>query len=119
MFQSVGELLISPIGYAMIGRLAPRQYQGSMMGAWMLVTGVASLFSGDFSSMVPDPGQGSPLVTNAGYASLFASLGWGSVAVGVALGLLIPFLTRLIKDAPGASPGEIREDAADTERALA
>jgi len=102
VFQSVGELLISPIGYAMIGRLAPRQYQGSMMGAWMLVTGVASLFSGDFSSMVPDPGTGSPLVTNAGYASLFAALGWGSVAVGVALALLIPFLTRLIKDAPVA-----------------
>lgn len=100
VFQSVGELLISPIGYAMIGRLAPRQYQGSMMGAWMLVTGVASLFAGDFSSMVPDPGTGSPLTTNAGYASLFASLGWGSVAVGVALVLLIPFLNKLIKDAP-------------------
>ena len=100
VFQSVGELLISPIGYAMIGRLAPRQYQGSMMGAWMLVTGVASLFSGDFSSMVPDPGTGSPLVTNAGYASLFATLGWGSVAVGVVLVLLVPFLNRLIQDAP-------------------
>ena len=102
VFQSVGELLISPIGYAMIGRLAPRQYQGSMMGAWMLVTGVASLFAGDFSSMVPDPGAGSPLTTNAGYATLFSSLGWGSVAVGVALVCLIPFLNKLIQDAPAA-----------------
>lgn len=104
VFQSVGELLISPIGYAMIGRLAPRQYQGSMMGAWMLVTGVASLFAGDFSSMVPDPGAGSPLTTNAGYASLFASLGWGSVAVGVVLVLLVPFLNKLIQDAPVTAP---------------
>jgi len=40
VLQSVGELLISPIGYAMIGKLAPRQYQGIMMGSWMLVTGV-------------------------------------------------------------------------------
>lgn len=103
VFQSIGELLISPIGYAMIGRLAPRQYQGSMMGAWMLVTGVASLFAGDFSSMVPDPGQGSALTTNPGYASLFASLGWGSVAVGIVLAMLIPFLTRLIQDAPVAA----------------
>ncbi len=103
VFQSVGELLISPIGYAMIGRLAPRQYQGSMMGAWMLVTGVASLFAGDFSSMVPDPGTGSALTTNAGYASLFGSLGWGSVAVGVVLVLLIPFLNKLIQDAPEAA----------------
>ncbi len=28
VLQSVGELLISPIGYAMIGKLAPKQYQG-------------------------------------------------------------------------------------------
>ena len=25
------------IGYAMIGKLAPKQYQGVMMGSWMLV----------------------------------------------------------------------------------
>lgn len=104
VFQSVGELLIAPIGYAMIGRLAPHKYQGSMMGAWMLVTGLASLFAGDFSSMVPDPGAGSPLLTNGGYASLFATLGWGSVAVGVALVLLVPFLNKLIQDAPLAAP---------------
>jgi proton-dependent oligopeptide transporter, POT family len=26
-----------------------------MMGSWMLVTGLASLFAGDFSGMVPEP----------------------------------------------------------------
>jgi POT family proton-dependent oligopeptide transporter len=49
VFQSIGELLISPVGYAMIGKLAPRRYQGIMMGSWMLITGLASLFAGDFS----------------------------------------------------------------------
>ena len=33
VLQSLGELLISPVGYAMIGKLAPHQYQGVMMGA--------------------------------------------------------------------------------------
>src|SRR4029079_17930878 len=33
VLQSIGELLISPIGYAMIGKLAPRQYQGITMGS--------------------------------------------------------------------------------------
>ncbi|MEB0284887.1 MFS transporter, partial [Sphingomonas sp. 10B4] len=32
ILQSLGELLISPVGYAMIGRLAPTKYQGVMMG---------------------------------------------------------------------------------------
>ena len=98
VLQSVGELLISPIGYAMIGKLAPRKYQGIMMGSWMLVTGLASLFAGDFSGMVPEPRGTTPVATNPIYASLFEKLGWGSVAVGVVLFVLIPFLRKLIKD---------------------
>ena len=55
VLQSIGELLIMPVGYAMIGKLAPKHYQGIMMGTWMLVTGLASLFAGDFSGMIPEP----------------------------------------------------------------
>lgn len=100
VFQSVGELLISPIGYAMIGKLAPRQYQGIMMGSWMLVTGLASLFAGDFSGMIPEPAGTTALATDPVYAKLFTQLGGGSVAVGVVLIALIPFLRTLIKDRP-------------------
>ena len=98
LLQSFGELLISPIGYAMIGKLAPRQYQGIMMGTFMLVTGLASLFAGDFSGMIPEPSGTTPLASNAEYSTLFARLGWGSTAVGVMLVLMIPFLRRLIRD---------------------
>ena len=101
VLQSVGELLISPVGYAMIGRMAPKQYQGIMMGSWMLLTGLASLFAGDFSGMIPEPAaDGLPMATNPVYSTLFAELGWGSVAVGVVLVLLTPFLRKLIKDKP-------------------
>jgi len=98
VLQSVGELLISPVGYAMIGKLAPREYQGIMMGSWMMVTGLASLFAGDFSGMIPEPAGSTALETNPGYANLFGWLGGGSVAVGVVLVLLIPLLRRLIAD---------------------
>src|SRR4029453_6335952 len=98
VLQSIGELLIMPIGYAMIGKLAPRQYQGVMMGSWMLVTGLASLFAGDFSGMIPEPTGTTAVATNAGYAKLFAELGAGSLAVGIALVVLIPFLRKLITD---------------------
>jgi POT family proton-dependent oligopeptide transporter len=64
----------------------------------MLVTGLASLFAGDFSGMVPEPSKGTPVTTNPVYARLFAELGCGSLAVGVVLGVLVPFLRRLIKD---------------------
>ncbi|WP_077036737.1 peptide MFS transporter [Pelomonas sp. KK5] len=96
VLQSVGELLISPVGYAMIGRLAPRQYQGIMMGAWMLVTGLASLFANDFSGSIPQAPGNDPLLTNGFYSMLFGRLGWGTVAVGVVMLLLIPKLSRMI-----------------------
>src|SRR3546814_20033491 len=72
IFQSIGELLISPIGYAMIGKLAPRQYQGIMMGSWMLVTGLASLFAGDFSGLLPEPAGTTALATGPISPKLFA-----------------------------------------------
>src|SRR4029078_10788300 len=87
-----------PIGYAMIGKLAPTKYQGIMMGSWMLVTGLASLFASDFSGMIPEPTGTTAVATNPGYAKLFVELGLGSLAVGIALVILIPFLRKLITD---------------------
>ena len=107
VLQSIGELLISPIGYAMIGKLAPKQYQGVMMGAWMLWTGLASLFAGDFSGMIPEPTGTTAVATNPGYAKLFAELGAGSLAVGVGLVVLIPFLRKLITDKAETVPAEV------------
>jgi POT family proton-dependent oligopeptide transporter len=100
VLQSVAELLISPVGYAMIGRLAPRQYQGVMMGAWMLVTGLASLFAGDFSGLVAQPVDGSPLSSNPAYAALFTQLAVGSLVTGAVLFALRPWLRRLIDGEP-------------------
>jgi proton-dependent oligopeptide transporter, POT family len=107
VLQSIGELLISPVGYAMVGRLAPLRYQGVMMGAFMLVTGLASLFAGDFSGMAPEGEGRTALETDAAYSSLFGTLGIGSAAVGVVLMMLIPFLRRLIGERPEA-PGSER-----------
>ena len=109
VLQSVGELLISPIGYAMIGKLAPKQYQGVMMGSWMLWTGLASLFAGDFSGMIPEPTGTTAVVTNPEYVKLFGALGVGSLVVGVALVVLIPFLRKLITDRAEVSAAEMAE----------
>jgi len=67
-----------------------------MMGNWMLMTGLASLFAEDFSGMIPEPTGTTIVATNAGYAKLFAELGVGSLAVGIALVVLISFLRKLI-----------------------
>ncbi len=112
VLQSVGELLISPIGYAMIGKLAPAKYQGVMMGSWMLVTGLASLFAGDFSGMVPEPAGTTATATNPEYSKLFARLGWSSFIAGVALIALIRLLRKLIQDSPPRTQAAAEEAGA-------
>jgi POT family proton-dependent oligopeptide transporter len=106
LLQSIAELLISPIGYAMIGKLAPRQYQGVMMGTWMLVTGTASILASKFSGLIPEATPGAPSLTNPTYSYIFSSLGWGAVGVGIVMIILIPVLRKLITDGPamGSKP---------------
>jgi POT family proton-dependent oligopeptide transporter len=77
------------------------------MGSWMLVTGLASLFAGDFSGMIPEPSGTTALATNPEYVKLFAALGVGSLVVGVALLLLIPFLRKLITDKAEIPPEQM------------
>lgn len=116
LLQSIGELLISPIGYAMIGKLAPSRYQGVMMGCWMMVTGVASVLAGYISGMMPQNAGSTPVLTNPGFSHVFSQLGWGSVATGVVLLLLIPMLRKLINHADNEvtdTNGALAEAGAD------
>src|SRR5437762_3084167 len=79
-------------------RWRPERNPSVTMGSWVLLTGLASLFAGDFSGMFPEPTGTTAIATNPGYANLFADLGAGSLAVGIALVVLIPFLRKLITD---------------------
>lgn len=97
--QSAGELLISPIGYAMIGLLAPVSLQGIMMGMWMLTMGVGATLS-SYSSNWMTAGQNSvdPLLTNGGYSHVFMALGLLTLVASMILWILIPQLKALMKD---------------------
>jgi POT family proton-dependent oligopeptide transporter len=99
ILQSVGELFISPIGYAMIGSLAPTSLQGVMMGMWMLNTGVgATLSSYSSNLMIGSEESISPLVTNSGYSHVFLILGLFALSSAVLLFILIPKLKTLMQE---------------------
>lgn len=99
ILQSVGELLISPIGYAMIGYLAPTSLQGMMMGMWMLTSGIGGTLSSYSSNwMIAGQENSSALATNSGYSHVFLLLGVFAIAAAVVLCMLIPMLRALIKE---------------------
>ncbi len=98
--QTSGELFVAPIGLAMVGVLAPRNYEGLMMGIWQLSTGVAGVLTGHLAKLVSFTQQTSvqPLLTNPHYAHLFiscASLMTGTVILTL---LFLPYLNSLIKE---------------------
>lgn len=99
IFQSLGELFINPIGYAMIGRLAPVNLQGILMGTWLMVVGVAATLSNYFSNLaVGNSNAVNPLITNPTYSHTFSLLGWLAVVVGVGLGFFVPFIAKLTQE---------------------
>lgn len=87
LFQGIAELLMAPVGYAMVGRLAPVRLQGLMMGTWMLITGCAATLSHYFSNQMIQSNLLTPSITNQDYLCVFEQLGlW---ALGGALVLLV------------------------------
>jgi POT family proton-dependent oligopeptide transporter len=54
--------------------------------------------------MIPEPAGTTALVTNPDYLKLFGALGLGSLVVGIALLVLIPFLRKLITDKAEVTP---------------
>ncbi len=99
ILQSLGELLISPIGYAMIGQLVPHKSQGLLMGTWMMITGVAATIANIFSKMALGKTDAvNPLITNPHFTQTFNILGWGAIVAGMIMLFVIPFLHKLIKD---------------------
>lgn len=99
VLQSVGELFISPIGYAMVGQLAPLRLRGLMMGMWMMISGIAAILSDHFSKVALGTTDSTdPLLTNPSYSQTFGMLGTTAIVIGILLFLAIPFVTRLTNE---------------------
>jgi POT family proton-dependent oligopeptide transporter len=97
--QTSGELFVAPIGLAMVGTLAPREFEGLMMGIWQLSTGVAGVLTNALSKLVnfDDKTALLPKLTMPAYQHLFILC--GSLMLGVALITLclLPYLNKLNK----------------------
>ena len=95
-FQSLGELLISGLGLAMVSRYVGPRLRGFIMGVWFLATGISQYLGGfvaNYASVphtVTDPVQTLPL-----YTHLFVGLGEVAVAGTVISAVMIPLMKWL------------------------
>ena len=98
-FQSIGELLVSGLGLAMVTKLVPQRMMGFMMGAWFMSTAVAMALGGVVASFasVPhdlqDPIQSLPI-----YSQLFVKLGISAFIISIIMFIFVPKLKKYIVD---------------------
>jgi len=97
LFQSLGELLISALGLAMVAALVPQRLMGFILGMWFLTQAAAFLLGGYVATFtavaenVTDPQQTLPIYTN-----VFSKIGLVTLAVTVVMAILVPWLNRMI-----------------------
>ena len=100
LFHTTGELCLSPVGLSMITRLSVARVVGMMMGVWFLSSALAHTLAGLIAqSTSSDTVAGvvkNPALQLSNYASVFQTIGWVGVGIGVILILLSPWLTKLM-----------------------
>lgn len=90
-FQTIGELLLSPVGLSSMTKLSPRRYVGQMMGVWFLATSVGNLIAGLVGGHVdPEKLEQTPQLFTATTVALVVS--------AAVLGLLAIPIARMMKN---------------------
>jgi len=102
--QTIGELLLSPIGLAMVTRLSPRHLVGMMMGVWFLTQSAAFAIGGTLAIISDVPQGTTPDAAMQIYSGAFLAYGCISLALAGASLALLPFLKRLIGIPAGVIP---------------
>jgi POT family proton-dependent oligopeptide transporter len=99
--QTCGELLISPIGLAMVTRLAPPHLVGVMMGVWFLSLSAAYGIGGGLATLSDVPKDLSGAASLAIYSHAFLIYGSIALALAILAFILTPYLNRLIGHTDG------------------
>ncbi len=96
--HTMGELCLSPVGLSMITKLSVDRVVGLMMGVWFLSSSVAHIAAGVIAQATStDTVAGvvtSPELALQTYGSIFGTIGWTGVGVGLLLLLLSPLLKK-------------------------
>ena len=94
--QTIGELLLSPVGLSMITLLVPKRLVGMMMGVWFFAQAASFAFGGSIANMAAIPNNLTKLQSLAVYNHAFLLFGMISIGLVIVSFALVPFLKKLI-----------------------
>lgn len=92
--QTVGELMLSPVGLSMVTKLAPERYASALMGVWFLSNAAGNKLAGSIGALAEGHGD----------AAVFLGIAVVCAAAGAILFVLGPALHRMTHGAEDTSP---------------
>lgn len=100
LFQTFGELTLSPVGLSSMTKLAPKKFVGQMMGIWFMASALGNLIAGIVGGNVdPNKLEQMPLLFQRTALSLFIA--------GIVIALLTFPIRRLMASTSGAEGGAV------------
>ncbi|WP_133136481.1 oligopeptide:H+ symporter [Legionella rowbothamii] len=97
LFQSVGELLVSALGVAMVAELVPLRMTGFVMGIWFLASSISGFIGASVASYTALPEHVKPGVQSLMlYTDVFACIGLVTLAIAFLMWIIAPYLSRFI-----------------------
>ncbi|MBM3359818.1 MAG: peptide MFS transporter [Betaproteobacteria bacterium] len=84
--HTAGELMLSPVGLAMVSRVSPSKLSALLMGVWLLSSAIAGYMSGTLES----------ILRNSDF-SLYPFLATISISAGIILFILSPSLNKMMR----------------------
>ncbi|KKI47393.1 MAG: dipeptide/tripeptide permease DtpB [Hafnia sp.] len=101
LFQSLGELMISALGLAMVAALVPQYLMGFILGMWFLTQAAAFLLGGYVATFTAVPeGISDPLQTLPIYTGVFSKIGIATFVIAIIMAAMVPWLNRMMNTQP-------------------
>jgi len=91
LFQTTGELCLSPVGLSAMTRLAPLHLGSFIMGAWFYMTAVGNFVAGKIGEAT---GGESGSMSKELTLSIYNEIGWITMGIAVVVLLLSPLVKR-------------------------
>lgn len=98
LLQTIGELLISPIGLAMVTVLCPKHLVGMMMGVWFASYAAAFAIGGMLASIAATPAKLSAVASLPIYSHAFTIYGSITLVMAMISFAIVPLLSKIIRN---------------------
>jgi len=99
--QSIGELMISGLGLAMVAQLVPQRLMGFIMGSWFLTSASAAVIAGKVAALMAVPSDvTNPLQSLDIYGRVFLQIGIVTGVIAIVMIFTAPKLNRMMQELP-------------------